>query len=72
MRFCPERVAALVYPRSQDDGDFALSTAEAFGPWRSEDSNAFLFRRLPTRPDECRTELMALLASTTAQLEQAA
>ena len=72
MRFCPERVAALVYPRSQDDGDFALSTAEAFGPWRSDDSNAFLFRRLPTRADECRAELTALLASTTAQLEQVA
>jgi 5-methylcytosine-specific restriction enzyme subunit McrC len=72
MRFRPERVAALVYPRSQDDGGFALSTAEAFGPWRGEDRNTFLFRRLPTSPEECRTELTALLASTATQAEAAA
>lgn len=59
-RYAPERVAALVYPRSPTAELAPTSAAEALGPWRREEQT-FAFQRLPTDADGCRAALATLL-----------
>jgi 5-methylcytosine-specific restriction enzyme subunit McrC len=58
-RFNPG-IAALAYPCAPDDSDRPQPDAEAYGPWLSGEQT-YMFLRLPTDADACRTALGALL-----------
>jgi 5-methylcytosine-specific restriction enzyme subunit McrC len=59
MRFQPSAFAALAYPLDPTSSG-AVSSAEALGPWLSDDQR-FLFRRLPVEAADCRAQLRTWL-----------
>lgn len=71
LRFRPSAYSALLYPLDPGDAAIGSSTAEAHGPWRSEEQR-FIFRRLPNTPDACREALGRLLDEDTSAVMPAA
>jgi hypothetical protein len=68
--FRPARFAALAYPLSPDSPAPDESTAERLNPW-TNDEQTFLFKRLPTNVEGCRSALTDMLAREDVELRRA-